>query len=276
MRARRILIALSSLAVVAAALTVAPGASADLVKVESYQRAGVSEVCAAQPGETRWEEAWGADSTWHPTWEQWANGGAGGWTCTRSIRWSRDSLLRAYDVGDIGPGGGLVFLISGGLRYEMAPNTWTGDASFRTWCVTTPNDVPEASGTAVGTGFANTLAIARSATCGSETVAQVRRYGGTDGSVGQWFLPSADELNAMCNYSRYPTSPNAPDVSCLGDTPTRQDDTFAGGRYGFTDSLYWSSSQLDGSNALFQSLEDGSTGNDVKTGLMWVRPIRAF
>ncbi len=29
-----------------------------------------------------------------------------------------------YAVGDTGPGGGLVFLISGGKTYEMAPKNW--------------------------------------------------------------------------------------------------------------------------------------------------------
>ncbi len=91
MRARRILIALSSLAVIGAGLTLTPNASADSVQVQSYQRAGQSEACAAQLGETPWEAAWGADSTWHPTWERWANGGTGGWTCTRSITWAKSA-----------------------------------------------------------------------------------------------------------------------------------------------------------------------------------------
>jgi hypothetical protein len=69
MRARRILITPSSLAVVAAGLTMAPSASANAehVQVQSYQRAGQSEVCAAQSGETSWQAAWGTDSSWHPT-----------------------------------------------------------------------------------------------------------------------------------------------------------------------------------------------------------------
>jgi hypothetical protein len=94
MRARRILIAMSSLAFVAAGLTMAPSASADSVQVQSYQRASQSEACAAQTGETPWETAWGTDASWHPTWEQWANGGTGGWTCTRSIIWATSTPPR--------------------------------------------------------------------------------------------------------------------------------------------------------------------------------------
>jgi hypothetical protein len=90
MRTHRILIVLSSLAVVSGGLFgLAPTASANSVQVQSYQRATQSEVCAAQTGETPWEDAWAPDSTWHPTWEQWANHGTGGWTCTRSITWAK-------------------------------------------------------------------------------------------------------------------------------------------------------------------------------------------
>jgi hypothetical protein len=103
MRARRILIALSSLAVVAAGLTLTPSASADSVQVQSYQRTAQSQACAAQPGETPWEAAWGADSSWHPTWEQWANGGQGGWTCGRTIVWAK-TIGCVQTVVDIDPG----------------------------------------------------------------------------------------------------------------------------------------------------------------------------
>ncbi len=99
MRARRILIALSSLAVVAAGLTLTPSASADSVQVQSYQRTAQSQACAAQPGETPWEAAWGADSSWSPSWEQWANGGQGGWTCARSITWAKDSPMASSGLG---------------------------------------------------------------------------------------------------------------------------------------------------------------------------------
>lgn len=85
MRARRIVIALSSLAVVAVGLALTPSAWADSVQYQSYQRASQTEACAAQLGETPWQASWGADSSWSPSWEQWANKGNGGWTCTRSM-----------------------------------------------------------------------------------------------------------------------------------------------------------------------------------------------
>ena len=98
MRARRVQIALSSLAVIAAGLTLTPSASADSVQFQSYQRASASEACSAQPGETPWEAAWGVDSSWHPTWEQWPNGGTGGWTCARSITWEKRTPLGCVQI----------------------------------------------------------------------------------------------------------------------------------------------------------------------------------
>ena len=107
----------------------ANSATADSIQYQSYQRGSQSEACAAQSGETPWQASWGVDPSWKPTWEQWANGGTGGWTCTRSITWARDSAAPTCPLGDIGPGGGLVFLCFGGKTYEMAPKTWNGSAS---------------------------------------------------------------------------------------------------------------------------------------------------
>jgi hypothetical protein len=99
LRARRVLITLSSLTAVAAGLALAPPASADSVQVQSYQRANQSEACSAQQGETPWEAAWGADASWTPSWERWANNGTGGWVCSRSITWAHDDATQDTHVG---------------------------------------------------------------------------------------------------------------------------------------------------------------------------------
>jgi hypothetical protein len=280
MRARRIVIALSSFAVLAAGLTQVASASADSVQVQPYQRASQTEACAAQPGETPWQAAWGADSSWSPSWEEWANNGTGGWTCTRSIVWARTGV---YNLGDIGPGGGLVFLISGGLRYEMAPRTWSGSSSddtpTLTWCDGF-TDVSGTSGTDIGTGAANTAALAASVACSSDAAAAVGRYAPAGTRAGQWFLPSLDELNAMCNYSR---NPSAPTVSCYGDSGTPQNVTFAGSAFGFASESgsisgeYWSSTQDTPNSAWAQYFSDGSQHSEIMlVPTVRVRPIRAF
>jgi hypothetical protein len=280
MRVRQIHIAFSSLAVVAAGLTLTPSASADSVQVQSYQRASQTEACAAQPGETPWQASWGPDSSWKPSWEQWANNGTGGWTCTRSITWARSgSSARSYALGDIGPGGGLVFLISGGLTYEMAPKNWNDPTNpsaidpVLTWCDNQTTNVSGASGTAVGTGSANTADMAASVACSSDAAAAVRAYAPAGTTAGQWFLPSKDELNAMCNYSR--TWTGTPSTSaCTG----AQNGSFASSSYGFSSNYFWSSSQVDALSAYSRNFPDGADNIGYKdnTYPQLVRPIRAF
>lgn len=176
-------------------------------------------------------------------------------------------------IGDIGPGGGLVFLISGGRTFEMAPNTWSGDGGqdpYLVWCSNTNSDIVGATGTAVGTGATNTRLIA--AACKSGAANAVRAYAG--GGETDWFLPSKDELNAMCNYSHNPTSPAASTVACSGS----QDETFENGAFGFITGgpSYWSSSQNDSEFAWDQSIDDGRQGGLTKDSNPLVRPVRVY
>jgi len=288
-RARTFLATLSVLVVVAGMLFGANVASADSVWYQSYGRVSQSEACAAQVGETPWQASWGTDSSWYPSWEQWANGGTGGWTCGRSITWARDSAARTYALGDVGPGGGLVFLISGGLRYEMAPKTWSGGSSdsSQIWTTTAAfcyasgfttadqncqtnglypgtTGVQAASSTAseaVGMGSANTAAIKARMTAGSVAssayaAGMASAYAG--GGVTDWFLPSKDELNAMWLYS--------------------QVTGFNTATYGFASDGYWSSSQDSTPTAWYQLLGDGGAYSGVagKPSPLRVRPVRAF
>jgi len=218
-------------------------------------------------------------------------------------------------VGKIGPGEGLVFYIDSvsGLRYEMAPTNWndptnpTGVDPTKEWitnastCYATNSSVadqncqsnnlyPEttsgaqtASTTgseAIGMGSVNTAAIKDrmfgvDATLYAAGLASAYRGGGfTD-----WFLPSEDELNAMCNYSRNLSASPDPTVSCYGGSGTSQDGTFAGGDYGFAsgrDFYYWSSSQKDRRFVWSRILGDGFSSDDAKGDAMRVRPVRAF
>jgi hypothetical protein len=196
-----------------------------------------------------------------------------------------------------------VFLISGGRTYEMAPKTW-GAASTDTqqaWTTTAPkcysttfgaagdqncqtnNLYPEttagaqaASTTAslpVGMGAANTTAIIARMNAGSVTTTDyaaglARGYNGN--GFTDWFLPSQDELNAMCNYSRNPATP--PTGTCTGT----QDGTFAAGAFGFAAISYWSSSQIDAISAWFQYFDYGFQLDGYKFNADRVRPVRAF
>jgi len=257
-RARFLLVASSALVMVAGAVLGGGSATAE-VWVQSYERSSETAECESPSWETPWQASWGTDSSWKPAWEQWANDGKGGWTCTRSITWARTpaasgSSARSYALGDVGPGGGRVFLISGGLTYEMAPKTWSGgaaDPSLTAWCNVTGTDITGAAGTAVGTGSANTTAL--QAVC--STGAAIDGGNLVLGGQSDWFLPSIATLNAMYDYK-----------GSIVDTAT----------YGFTTANYWSSSQLFALTAWGQTFSDGSQLGRNKGFGDYVRPIRAF
>ena len=262
-RSKSLFAALSVLLMIAATLFGANVASGDEVWDQSYQRGSASEACVAQAGETPWQDSWGTNPGWSPSWEQWANEGQGGWVCDRSITWARtpvaagSSSTVTYALGDIGPGGGLVFLISGGLTYEMARKDWGANETTGTqWCSDWTNSV--ATGTAVGTGSANTTAMLTSASpfvaCTSSAPNAVRTYAG--GGFTDWFLPSQDELNEMWLYSQV-----------VG---------FNTATYGFASGFYWGSSQGNAVSAWIQDLGNGSQGVGGKASALRVRPVRAF
>ena len=191
-------------------------------------------------------------------------------------------ILRvAGSIGDIGPGGGTIFYVAttpfpcGPARASMcnyletAPDYWADpdDQSLdprRTWAETTYQSSavnnaspPEtATGTAIGWGYWNTRAIILQGNNDISTSAAALAdsfvsslYGS---ELGDWFLPSKDELNQM--YEGLGTG------------------FFAG------DHSYWSSSEHHnfGDGAWEQSLGDGSAVNSVKDENLYVRPIRAF
>jgi len=263
-RSRKFLAALSALAAVAAMLFGANVASGDEVWYQSYQRGSASEACVAQPGETPWQDSWGTNPGWSPSWEQWANNGQGGWVCSRSITWAKDSVLASsssggsssvtYAVGDTGPGEGLVFLISGGLTYEMAPKTWSGGIQdpSAAWCDDTSTILAGTFGTAIGTGAQNTVDMDAGCTSGAGQEAADYVAGG----YSDWFLPSKNELNAMYTYS------------LVGGFNTAT--------YGFASGDYWSSSQIAQNTAWTQGLVGGSPDFDFKGDALPVRPVRAF
>ncbi len=110
----------------------------------------------------------------------------------------------ACAVGDTGPGGGVVYILSTtsgnttGLTFEAARNDWDGAAPDGTarWC-----SVSDASiaglGTAIGTGSSNSATLAT--TCASTGALDAAEYvrGKTIGGKTDWFLPSRDEALAM-------------------------------------------------------------------------------
>ncbi|HEY9450914.1 MAG TPA: beta-L-arabinofuranosidase domain-containing protein [Gemmatimonadaceae bacterium] len=116
----------------------------------------------------------------------WANRGAGEMSVWLSSR--------EYEIGDVGPAGGLIFYINpnhrrDGWRYlEAAP--FDQSLGARWGCFR--RAIPGAAGTAIGTGLQNTkdmLAACAESGSAADLCAQLSVSG-----VGGWFLPSMDEL----------------------------------------------------------------------------------
>jgi hypothetical protein len=161
-------------------------------------------------------------------------------------------------VGDIGPGGGLVFYNAGsrqdwGQFLELAPKAWyDGNADPTSkWCNAQTN--VQGTGKNIGWGWRNTAAVDTG--CTESAAAMAKAYVG--GEKGDWFLPSKGELQVLSAYV--------------------QDRSNVLGSYTIGSSYYWSSTQPKTSGygwAIF-----GTTGRDYvdySWELLSVRPVRAF
>ncbi len=190
------------------------------------------------------------------------------------------------NCGDDGPGGGIVFYVSvepfvcGSelqfwCRYlEAAPNTWYPDGSGSAdpalvWSGNTSTSVT--TGTAIGTGYSNTLAIVGQSGGGStadRAATASRAYRG--GGKSDWFLPSKDELNELCKYANTQTTGTA--TPCSNGTQ----------RVGFTFGgvAYWSSSEAAADYAADyvqnHYFANWGQGDNFKSSSSLVRPVRAF
>jgi len=103
---------------------------------------------------------------------------------------------KVYTIGETGPAGGLIFYdkgyVSDGWRYlEAAPS----DQSTGIQWYNGSNVDTGAIGSAIGTGQANTTAIAAKQGAGSYAAQLCNDL--TVGGYSDWFLPSKDELNQM-------------------------------------------------------------------------------
>jgi hypothetical protein len=194
-------------------------------------------------------------------------------------------------VGDTGPGGGIVFYVadstqSWGRYLEAACAGWQNNcdgttieacAELQNNCHGTTVDplagwgcygteIAGADGTAIGTGEQNTADIV--AGCGiagiAARLADNYGYNGLD----DWFLPSKDELNALCKWA-YSDTANA---VCNDDGSGSLSLTYGG----VSDYAYWSSSESADVNAWDQNFASGEQYHHDKGYPYYVRPVRAF
>ena len=109
--------------------------------------------------------------------------------------------------------------------------------------------VTGATGTAIGTGLANTNAIIAAQGSGSYAASIARDYNG--GGYTDWFLPSKDELNQLYV-----------NKAAIGG--------------GFEGDYYWSSTEYDSRYAWVQDFNFGNQNYSYKDATFYVRAVRAF
>ena len=199
----------------------------------------------------------------------------------RPVREFQTDVPIDYQVGEAGPGGGIVFYVAptsfkcgvdmtADCKYleaattnGTATSTWT-PATTAPWCSSSTDvmDVERrAASLEIGRGRANTNMITGCSASSAASIAKAYNGGGkTD-----WSLPSKKELNELCKYARTQTT-GALSVDCATSGPLRS---------GFAAGYYWSSSEKYASLAWGQYFDYGFQVNNFKSYTFYVRPVRA-
>ena len=204
------------------------------------------------------------------------------------------TIPRTYQVGETGPGGGIVFYVAStisnsptsfncGENPNATPATTctyleaaiTDGTGTSTWKPTTKaqwgckgtdvmTSLQRTASLEIGQGRANTILIT-GASCNvpASAASIAKAYNG--GGRNDWFLPSRDELNELCKYVRNIGQAAGVTVPCLGWSRTDFDTTF-----------YWSSSEGYKGVAWLYHFLHGFGYTDDKNYPLLVRPVRAF
>lgn len=174
-----------------------------------------------------------------------------------------NSYKGTYPIGSIGPGGGIVFYDAGSTlswgRYLEAATTSSTPAwsdARAVWSGVT-NVAIGTTSTAIGTGMSNTLAMVAQSSTANRAGTNARAYtgGGYSSSTTGWFLGSIDEMTQLYTQKA------------------------AGIVTGFFNDQYSTSSEQaanPANNIWYKSFSNGASLTIVKTGNIYVRPIRAF
>ncbi len=156
----------------------------------------------------------------------------------------------SYTIGDIGPGGGMVFYDKGryvkGWRYLEVSASDVGKASWG--CMA--QSIRRAKGVDVGSGKSNTDAILRA--CDEERTAARLCAEYLGGGKDDWYLPSKEELYLIRMNLH---------TKGIGE---------------FDDGFYWSSSEINNIRAWNLFFISGNWSNVLKISSERVRAVRAF
>ena len=164
------------------------------------------------------------------------------------------TTIQVYTIGQSALGGKIAYILQPGdpgysASVQKGLVATTADISTGAiWgCIGLP--ISGATGTAIGTGNANTVAII--ADCETAGIAARLCADLVQGGYSDWYLPSKNELNALYT-----------NKDAIGGF-----DEFA---------FYWSSSQSSSTEAWYQEFFDGAQFTDPKDFEVKVRAIRSF
>jgi hypothetical protein len=200
-------------------------------------------------------------------------------------------------VGDIGPGGGIIFYVDNGSGFncgptftstchylEVAQAGWNGGSDpLSAWANTAyqstlvPGIVSRnpayTDPSEIGLGYQYSLAAIVQGNDATTAVGQARAYNG--GSKSDWYLPTTSELNLLCRWNHGQVQSTT--IVCNGGTINSG--TGASGS-GFLSEYYQSSSQGLATLVWEQQFGTvngvGNQGGGNKSATYRVRPIRAF
>lgn len=169
---------------------------------------------------------------------------------------NKNPSAKAYAVGEVGPGGGIVFYVSPQVFASPGSNCGNNCKYFEVTTADIPNTHPWCSNndgfigateSRIGMGMSNTTKA--DLVCTSGAIQLAADY--SQNKINDWHLPSKDELNLLANISK-----------SVGV---------------FRPGLYSSSTESDSSSAWSQISEiNGFVISCSKTISLWVRPVRAF
>ena len=154
-----------------------------------------------------------------------------------------------YNVGDIGPGGGIIFYVD----EAGFDNSLGDDVSIGAMCLTGTCHYLEMAPTDLDGVFLLNEAIGA-----ADNFATA--------SADDWALPSLDALNEICKYA-------------FGDTVNDVCNDNGAGALSLMDGFqdgYWSSSKTADGSAWRQYFDSGAQDDYLKDSPYSVRPVRAF
>jgi hypothetical protein len=203
----------------------------------------------------------------------------------------------ACQIGDVGPGGGIIFYVASApftcgstmtsaCNYlEVAPTN--GSAPWVDPQLKWSSDDSQfhnsgSTGTAIGTGLSNTLAMLTTNGTYSADTAEAAfatsQYAGPN-AKSDWYVPSKDELNQLCKWQRGQAWVS--DATVCNSSGSLNSATYGATNAGFVSGNYWSSTELQRfpweCTAWNQQFNSGNQFNSYgKNYQLYVRPIRAF